>query len=403
MSETLVKKLDDLYGLDKNGKTRIWQASIFKADDGKGVSYISHGQLNGKLQTERREFLSGKNIGKINETTPVIQCESETTKKWLNKKEKEQYTTNNPDDNYQCTLECNTAYQQEIKGKIFPMLAQSYERASSKKKKNDIIFPCYAQPKLDGVRDIVYLNDGEIKHQSRTGSYFQHLQHISGELQGLFIKYPNIALDGELYTNEMPFEELVGLVKKKELSDEDDIKIKLIKYHIYDIIDNSNPDMIYAQRHGWIIKEINKLKSLKYLEIVQTELINNCEDDFKALFNEFITNGYEGIMLRNIDGKYMQNFRSHDLKKYKEFFEDEYPIVGFEEGQGRDKGTVIWICTNNQGNEFNVRPMGSLAFRKDLFINASTYINKHITVKYQELSEKGIPRFPVGKAIRDGY
>ena len=82
--------------------------------------------------------------------------------------------------------------------------------------------------------------------------------------------------------------------------------------------------------------------------------------------------------------------------------ESEYEIVGFKQGDGRDKGTVIWVCkTDNK--EFSVRPKGTIDSRKELFINAKSCIGKKLTVIYQELSEMGVPRFPVGKAIRDDY
>ena len=108
-------------------------------------------------------------------------------------------------------------------------------------------------------------------------------------------------------------------------------------------------------------------------------------------------------MLRNKEGKYRCNYRSHDLQKYKEFVEEEYPIVGFTQGDGRDKGTVIWICRTKEEKEFNVRPRGTIAARTFLFNNGHKYIGKMLTVIYQELTEEGKPRFPVGKDVRENY
>jgi DNA ligase-1 len=107
-------------------------------------------------------------------------------------------------------------------------------------------------------------------------------------------------------------------------------------------------------------------------------------------------------MLRNKNGPYVNN-RSHDLQKYKEFEEDEFVIVGFKEANGRDSGTVIWNCATKTGDTFDCRPIGSIEHRRELFQNAESNIGKMLTIKYQELSEKGIPRFLSGKSIRDGY
>jgi DNA ligase-1 len=93
------------------------------------------------------------------------------------------------------------------------------------------------------------------------------------------------------------------------------------------------------------------------------------------------------------------------LQKYKEFFENEYEICGFREAEGRDKGTVIWFCRlpNDTGSVFSVRPRGTLEMRRTWFLKGDDYIGKKLTVIYQELSEYGVPRFPVGKCIRDEY
>jgi DNA ligase-1 len=124
---------------------------------------------------------------------------------------------------------------------------------------------------------------------------------------------------------------------------------------------------------------------------------------FYEKFQEFIAEGYEGAMLRNSNGPYKQNNRSSDLQKYKEFQEEEYKIVDFTQGEGRDEGTVIWICEIADGTRFNVRPRGTVEHRKDLFNNASKSIGSALTVIFQELSKFGVPRFPVGKSIRDGF
>jgi DNA ligase-1 len=41
--------------------------------------------------------------------------------------------------------------------------------------------------------------------------------------------------------------------------------------------------------------------------------------------------------------------------------------------------------------------------RREWFNAGAKYIGKSLTVVYQELTEEGKPRFPVGKAVRDGY
>ena len=162
-----------------------------------------------------------------------------------------------------------------------------------------------------------------------------------------------------------------------------------------------NPEMPYVERHQFICKVVHAYSS-PFLEIVRTDTVKTV-DEFKEKFGEFVANDYEGIMLRNINSVYQQGFRSNDLQKYKEFHEEEYPIVGFDQGDGRDKGTVIWKCQTKEGRVFSVRPRGTNEHRQELFKNGKSYIGKQLTVIFQELSELNVPRFPVGKAVRDNY
>jgi DNA ligase-1 len=430
-------RLSTLYAKDKNGKIKSWSAAVFSSTNSVSsitkpiaVLRLMHGYVDGKQQISYRDYVEGKNIGKKNETTPLIQCLNEAQRKWTDKKEKEGYsetllTTESVCDDGDGVGDggvcCSEGSIQCIDdAPIYPMLAQSYEPNSSSKKKT-IVFPCFVQPKLDGVRCITYVrrrvdkSGYEIIHQSRTGAIFGvGLQHLTNAISCYLFNNQNIVLDGELYTDEMPFEELVGLVKKKKILDEDILRLRKVKYHIYDILDKSNLQMSYTDRLRSCVSAVNGCRPVNYESCVDYTVNNHVVvmvrtieirdiADFRRWFASFIEEGYEGIMLRNKIGIYRTNYRSSDLQKYKEFLEDEYLIIGFKEAEGRDKGTVIWNCITVDETAFWVRPRGTLQKRRELFQHGHEYIGKKLTVIYQELTEEGKPRFPVGKAIRDGY
>jgi DNA ligase-1 len=437
--DTVEYSFPKLYAQDKNGKIKVWTAAVVRRSSSAAsviASRITHGYINGKQQVAFRQCEAGKNIGRSNETTPLEQCISETRRKWLDKKEKEAYTETKPAD-------CGEGYG-DISGNDFdgdggdggpflPMLAQTFDPAdlvAGSKKKKVIKFPCFVQPKLDGLRCVSYAvrteNDFVVCLQSRTGAFFTGLPHIAAALRPYLSQHRNIVIDGELYTDKMPFEELAGLIKKKKITAADVERLKKVKYHVYDIYDHRKHDIPFAERIGLLDAAVrrcvcvaNDTHAASYggrilrsdteaaaaaavVVLVRTEKIAVLSE-FRRLFAEFVESGYEGIMLRNAAGVYRANYRSNDLQKYKEFMEDEYRIIGFTQGEGRDAGAVIWVCETADGKDFTVRPRGTMEQRREWFIDGASYIGKNLTVVYQELTEEGKPRFPIGKAVRYQY
>ena len=153
----------------------------------------------------------------------------------------------------------------------------------------------------------------------------------------------------------------------------------------------------------------DKSEILKSLSTNAVELTDNIyvfkEDQLEEIHDLFVDEGYEGLMLRNLDMPY-EFSRSWNLVKYKVMKDDEYKIVDAEQSlKGKQKGAIIWICETPQGDRFNVVPNGTMTYRKDLWdawkTDPKQFIGKELTVQYQELTPKGIPRFPKGIALRD--
>ena len=122
--------------------------------------------------------------------------------------------------------------------------------------------------------------------------------------------------------------------------------------------------------------------------------------------------GYEGAMLRNTNGEYLASAdkasRSSDLVKLKPKHTDEFKIIGYTQGKrGKDKGAIIWICSTENDNEFNVTPKDmTYEERYDLFIDCEKnfdekYFNKMMTVEYEDLSKAGVPQRAKAVIIRD--
>jgi DNA ligase-1 len=305
----------------------------------------------------------GKNINKSNETTPFQQAVDEAKSKWNKKKDKGYAPENSTED-----------------VSILPMLALEFSKRS-----HDISFPCFIQPKLDGVR-CIYSNG---RLTSRMGKTFPHLEHIVNELD------TSLILDGELYSDTLNFQEVVGLVRRVTLKKGDEELMKQIKFMVFDVVQEKAP---FEQRFVDLQKFFKT--ELIFSKLLQTDICSS-EDKVSTYLVEYETSGYEGIILRNKLGEYKKTHRSKDLQKLKTFIDAEYPIIGFAEGEGLEKGCVIWECETSDKLAFHVRPVGTREDRMEYFTKGFEFIGKTLTVKYQELTNDGKPRFPVGLSIRD--
>lgn len=376
---TILKDYPTLYKKDIHGKTRCWKLQAIKENDSFFI-HIWFGQMGAKITENKKEVKSGKNIGKKNETSTLDQTILICDKTWKDKVEKEQYLE---------TLDIN------LEKKFKPMLAETWNPNSLVNHKITITFPCYIQPKLDGIRCLSYLNDdNKIVNQSRQLKYFNNLNHINTELQCIFDVYPDIVLDGELYNHNIEFNHIAGIVKTEKY----DEKITFIEYHIYDCFLQNDSNVMFTQRVQ-LLKNIEKLLDFQHIKFVFTLIVKSKEEVFTQ-HSKFIEDKYEGSILRNFESKY-EFHRTKHLQKYKDFEEQEFEIVGYKQGEGHDDGAVIWKCKTENGQLFDVRPIGSIKQRIEWYNSAPRYIGKMLTVTYQNLSEFGIPRFPVGKTIRD--
>jgi DNA ligase 1 len=89
----------------------------------------------------------------------------------------------------------------------------------------------------------------------------------------------------------------------------------------------------------------------------------------------------------------------------------EFPIVDFEEGNGRLSGHVgsFWCVVTKEyesqggveGERFKAKPKGKTSKLREYFKDHSLWKGKLLTVQYQNFTPDGLPRFPVGKGIRD--
>tara|TARA_S200000501_G_scaffold252946_1_gene237039 strand:- start:12443 stop:13585 length:1143 start_codon:yes stop_codon:yes gene_type:complete len=370
-----------LYGIDSKGNIKVWKGSVINKGDTSVITF-EFGLEHGKKQIQNKEITTGKNIGRSNETTPFEQAVKDVESK-MNKKMDSGYGED----------------KDNIKTPILPMLALPFE-----KRKHNINYPCYIQPKIDGVRMTCRMVDGKIEMFTRKGKPFTSMTHIEDELISIFkrlelVDYDSYYFDGELFSDTLTFQELAGVVRRSGSTEEE---LKQVKYVVFDCFQLKAPDTIFYTRFSPLQYMLDKHKTSdnSIVSCINTITINS-EDEIYDWNTNFIQDGFEGTIIRNTHGLYKMNHRSPDLQKFKTFLDDEYEIVGFTQGTGTDEGCVIWECKTKEGKTFSVRPRGSVAERQGYFNNGNEWIGSQLTVRYQELTDGGIPRFPVGITIRN--
>jgi DNA ligase-1 len=374
-----------LYGKDKKGNFKVWSIAVVKQDT-KSIIIIKHGLENGKSIEKVIEIAQGKNLGKLNATTHYTQAQKEAKSRWEYKIE-EGYSVS----------------KETISPKILPMLAKDFVKA-----KHSIKYPCSVQPKLDGIRCLY--DSGANTMYSRTGKEFRFFDHLNYSLS---TKIPdNFILDGELYSHTIPFHVFGGLLNKKKLTVADSAELLKVNYVVYDIITPNSPDMPFQDRLKLLkalFKELN-LQIVKNPNDIHNDgkvcllVTESCDSEICVAekHTEYTKLGYEGIIIRNNSGVYMNNYRSKDLQKFKTFMDAEFKVIGFKESEG----LVIWVCEiegPSPRETFDVVPKTTHAERKKLYKEGNKYIGKMLTVRFQEyIGDSGkVPRFGIGIAFRD--
>ena len=249
-------------------------------------------------------------------------------------------------------------------------------------------FPAYVQPKLDGYRCLAHVDrKGEVILLSRQNRPHSHLDHIRNDIKKLKLP-PNIYLDGELHCDQFTINDMRSLIGKKTLNIDDQKRMKMISYNLFDLIDLKNLDLMFSQRTKLLEKLFKKHKS-KELKLVPTHLVKN-EDEMYQWLTVFLDQGAEGIIVRNADGVYKLGGKSFDVLASKHFKTDKFIVSGCKEGVGDDKGTVVWQveCLRDKTKTFWVRPMGTREQRKEWFKNCNKWIGHKITIKYYEIDDK---------------
>ncbi len=361
-----------LYNKSKTGKLQEWSIEVI--DNTSTASIITKsGYIDGKIKTTDRIIKDGGNIGRSNEQTPYQVACTKAIRQYIDR------------------VKDNWVKDISDAGKITfvkPMLAAQYDAKKIK-------FPCYVQRKMNGVRATVYRHLDNPAVMSRENNEYTAVRHIQDAVEKYFGNY---SPDGEIFNKDMTFQEIISNVKKYHKGE-----TEKLQYWIYDL---AIPNKTFQERCNILTEMSLTWDNSTPFVLVDTYIAHN-HTEMKTLHDQFVVGGYEGAIIRDPDGMYGFNDRPNCLMKYKEFYDDEFEVIGFKTEVWYDtvnevhRNLVMYVCITKEGKEFDVRPVGSFQNRENDLLTANDKIGKMYTVRYQALSDDGIPVILTGQGFRD--
>jgi DNA ligase 1 len=367
-------KIIRLEKVSEAGNNVYWQASV----SGRGVTY-EWGVIGGVAQRDTVTYDKGKNEGRSNETTPEQQCLFEVERK-ARKKIEGGYAL--------VTGELETVSETVKKSNLEvpkPMLAKTFDDQFKRVKEWRYIL---LQRKLDGNRVLVNTKTGKLYSRQR-----KEITSIPGLGEEVARAFEGTAVewaDGELFSPLLTFNEIQSIIRK---SNSVDSRSASITFHCFDVVSDASFD---SRRFI-----LDALPISNRVKVVQTETLKSYSvADIEEKNKQYVSEGYEGVILRNPDAPYEQK-RSGSLIKYKTFYDDEYKVIGWVSEKNNSGLLGAAVCETATGDVFNARPAMSEVEKALIWDHKEKYVGQLATIKFQERDPKThIPRFPVLKGFR---
>ena len=248
--------------------------------------------------------------------------------------------------------------------------------------------------------------DGKVKIFSRQGKRIEGLIDLEEELKEL----PSGCYDGELLLDkeDLPskdlYRETVTVVNSKN-----DNK-KNIVFNVFDFI----PLKDFENRHSDLHCDRRKMQVYESLRNTEPNWIRPVPILYRGEYNKEIVQKeldkqialeHEGVMV-NINHAPYEGKRTKNILKVKAMQDCDLKIIGFEEGTGKNKGTLGAIIVDYKGFEVKVGSGFTDEDRKYFWNNQNELLGRVITVQYfEETTNKKDNslslRFPVYRELRE--
>lgn len=357
-----------------------------------------YGQVHGKTTTAPKIWIKKGLAGRSHREQATLKFNS-LVKEYLDKG----YVTVDKHPNEYSEVELNEIFGENKTnqaGVIKPQLAKQSDKVTNRK-----IFDneWLASRKINGVRALFYFDGSEIHVASRGGDMYDystiHLREHPVLLE-IFTKYPTLILDCELYKFGKSLQQCSGAARLEKNA----VDCDWLEMYCYDCIFTDNMEMIAKDRIKFI-QDIATKFNLTFdptriwqpgelqIQIVPHVIVSGW-NNMKILHDQYVSEGWEGLVIRDPGKVYIPSGRTNAMIKIKNYLDETFKVVGYELGL-RGSEDMVFICKMQDGRTFKASPMGDRRTKEEYVQNFKTkYLNQLGDCKYFEYSDEGIPCQP---------
>lgn len=275
------------------------------------------------------------------------------------------------------------------------MLAHKFEPKRIKK------WPMVAEPKLDGVRVLAFVQGTDVKFFSRSGKEFATFDHLKVPLSDAaeYLRkhhgFTDVVFDGEVVSGS--FNKTVSEVRKKDEQAVD------AEFHVFDVL---TADLfrgltyrpVYHERRKFVEGAAEYVKGAG-VKAIPRYLVSS-EHEIHNLYESVRARGLEGLIIKDPAAIYERK-RSHAWMKIKAEESVDVEIVGFEEGTGKYEGMLGALIVDHEGVRVNVGTGLSDSQRSSFWDDQHLLVGRLCEVQYHEITPDGSLRHPRFIRFRD--
>jgi len=291
-------------------------------------------------------------------------------------------------------------------------------------------YPLLAFYKLDGIRCI--FKDGEMLSRSLKPIQNKQLQNKFLALRQ-YSKDSGIILDGEIYSPDLSFQEIVKYVMTKDFEDKKSIKKfgkvltipEHLSFYCFDAVDSNNYSSPFLTRFEYVMGIADKFPEL--ISQIPASAVRD-SSEVQDFFKEALKAEFEGLILRNLSGEYkcgrgtlkegiiykVKPFRTWDAeikdivqatkvdpKAEKKINELGRSVTSKKKGDRIPIEKACDFIVDYEGKDLKVVIALTDKEKKEIWKNRKEYIGKMIEYKGMVIGSKDLPRHPVFIRFRE--